>query len=384
MINYLVKKRLAYLNRMIVFGLMEHVRHYKGIFFLLFLFSGRAFVASSATPFYSDKTNLCHFIDSLGHQREIRSPEEWELRRQHIFENMQKVMGPLPHADRTNPPEFEIIEEINTPHYVRKHIRYSTEPWDKVNAFLFLPRNGDIQQRVPAMLCLHPTSPLGKRVISGEGTTPNHNYAVELAERGYVVLAPDYPGFGDNVLSRQRLYEHGYVSCTMKGIWNHIRGIDLLQSLPEVEPTRIGCIGHSLGGHNTLFLGVFDQRIRICVSSCGFTTFPKYRGGDLTGWTHDGYMPLIAKCYNKDPRQMPFDFTEILGALAPRPVFINAPLHDANFDVSGVRDALQAARSIYQLFNSEDLLTATFPDTDHDFPLEDRHAAYMFLDSYLK
>ena len=37
---------------------------------------------------------------------------------------------------------------------------------------------------------------------------------------------------------------------------------------------------------------------------------------------------------------MPFDFTEILGALAPRAVFINARCNDDNFEVSGVRDCI--------------------------------------------
>ena len=30
-------------------------------------------------------------------------------------------------------------------------------------------------------------------------------------------------------------------------------------ALPEVDAERIGCIGHSLGGHNTMFTAVFDN-----------------------------------------------------------------------------------------------------------------------------
>ena len=67
-----------------------------------------------------------------------------------------------------------------------------------------------------------------------------------------------------------------YESGTMKGIWNHIRAVDLLESLPEVDPDRIGVIGHSLGGHNALFVAAFDQRIRAVVSSCGFNAFEDY------------------------------------------------------------------------------------------------------------
>ena len=88
----------------------------------------------------------------------------------------------------------------------------------------------------------------------------------------------------------------------MKGIWNHTRAVDLLQSLPEVDAERIGCIGHSLGGHNTIFVGVFDTRLKVLVSSCGFNSFFKYYGGDLTGWSHKGYMPRIAEVYEKTGR----------------------------------------------------------------------------------
>lgn len=332
----------------------------------------------NAAPFYADKADLLYCMDASGQRTAIETSEQWACRRAHIVENMQQVMGPLPEGDRSKPPAYELLETDEFPAYTRKTIRYEADPGGPVTAFLFLPKN--TVGPGPAMLCLHPTSPLGKRIVAGEGQKPNRNYASELAERGYVALAPDYPGFGDDVEARKRLYEQGYISCTMKGIWNHLRGVDLLQSLPEVDPERIGCVGHSLGGHNTLFAGVFDPRLKVLVTSCGFTTFPKYMNGDLTGWTHDGYMPRIAEVYGKDPAKMPFDFTEVLGALAPRTVFINAPLHDDNFEVSGVDDAVKAAKKVYALYGAEAALEVVHPDAEHDFPEAARDPAYALLD----
>ena len=208
----------------------------------------------------------------------------------------------------------------------------------------------------------------------------NLKYALELAKRGYVTLAPDYPNFGEYTFDP---YSNGYLSASMKGIWNHMAAVDLLQSLPEVDPERIGCIGHSLGGHNSLFLAVFDTRIKAVVTSCGFTSFYKYYGGDLTGWSHKGYMPRIATVYEKNPSKMPFDFTEILGAIAPRALFINAPVRDSNFEISGVYDCVNAAKPVYELFKAGDKLMMTNPDAPHDFPPEARNAAYQFLDREL-
>src|SRR5438477_54461 len=81
----------------------------------------------------------------------------------------------------------------------------------------------------------------------------------------------------------------------VKAICDNMRAVDLLvDSMLEVDPQRIGCIGHSLGGHNAIFTAFFDDRIKVVVSNCGFTSFPKYYGGKLKGWTSDRYMPRIS------------------------------------------------------------------------------------------
>lgn len=332
-------------------------------------------------PVYPDTGELLYYLNDAGGQMPVTSVEEWALRKNHILKNMQKVMGPLPEASREEAPAWAALEETDFPETLRKLIRYESAPGNPVHAFLYLPKNQEGKR--PAVLCLHPTSELGKRVVAGEGKRPNRNYAQELAEKGYVVLAPDYPGFGDDVDARAKLYEEGYVSCTMKGIWNHIRAVDLLQSLEEVDGDRIGCIGHSLGGHNTLFVGAFDERIRVLVTSCGFTAFPHYKNGNLKGWAHDGYMPRITTEYKNDPERMPFDFPEVLGALAPRPLFVNAPLHDDNFEPVGVKESIGAAKKVYALFSPERLIEVHYPNAEHDFPNTERQAAYEFLEKHL-
>jgi dienelactone hydrolase len=166
----------------------------------------------------------------------------------------------------------------------------------------------------------------------------------------------------------------------MKGIVNHIRAVDVLQSLREVDGKRIGAVGLSLGGHNSLFLAVFEPRVRAAVTSAGFNTFHKYYGGNLKGWTSNRYMPKIASDYGNDPARVPFDFTEVLGALAPRPVFVNAPISDSNFEVSGVKDCEAAARAVYRtVFAADDRLVARYPEGGHGFSADARQQAYDFL-----
>lgn len=330
-------------------------------------------------PFYADKLDLSNYKDADGHDCAIASPGDWRLRRGHLIENMQLVMGYLP-PDRTKVPlDIKVEEEVDAGSFVRKKISYAVEAGDRVPAYLLVPKN--IDGKAPAMLCLHQTNKFGKGEPAGLDGMPNLFYAKELAERGYVCLAPDYPRFGEYDID---VYRMGYASASMKGIWNHMRGVDLLQSLPQVDGDRIGCIGHSLGGHNTLFVSAFDERIKVAVTSCGFTRFAKYYSGDLTGWTHRGYMPRIDAVYGKDPARMPFDFPDILASIAPRHLFINAPVSDSNFDVTGVRDSVDAAKKIFALHNAEDHLVAVHPDCEHDFPPEIREQAYKFVDGALK
>lgn len=288
-------------------------------------------------------------------------------------------MGVLPEGSSRVPLDPQVVEETDTPTFVRRKMTMAVEKGDRLPFYLLVPKK--LKGKAPAMLCLHQTIPIGSGEPVGLGDRSSMQYAMELAQRGYVTLAPDYPGFGDYTID---VYAMGYPSATIKGVWNHTRCVDFLQSLPEVDPERIGVIGHSLGGHNSLFVSVFDPRLKVAVTSCGFCAFGKYSEGDLTGWTHKGYMPRIATEYGKDPKRMPFDFTEVLAAIAPRAVFICAPLHDDNFDVNGVYECVEAAKPVFELLNASDKFKAIHPDAPHEFPDDARTAAYAFVDTVLK
>jgi len=262
------------------------------------------------------------------------------------------------------------------PKYVRRKITYVPESGDRVPAYLLLPR-GEPRRR-PAMLCLHQTTDIGKGEPAGLGGLGTLHYAHELAERGFVCLVPDYPSFGDYPYDFNRADEP-YVSGSMKAIWNNIRGVDLLVEMPEVDAERIGVIGHSLGGHNAIFTAVFDERLKAVVTSCGFTGFQHYYGGNLQGWTSDRYMPRIREQYGNDPRRVPFDFHELIAAIAPRSVFVSAPLRDDNFELQGVREVVAAASVIYRLHGAEAKLHAEYPDAPHEFPTPVREQVYEWL-----
>jgi hypothetical protein len=241
------------------------------------------------------------------------------------------------------------------------------------------------------MLALHPTGAPGKGIVDGQTESPNRAYAKELAERGYVVIAPDYPSFGD--LKEYDFKTDRYQSGTMKSIFDNMRCVDLLAAREDVASDCIGVIGHSLGGHGALFSGAFDTRLKVIISSCGWTLMDYYNageevtkkfGGALGPWAQERYMPLLRDKYDLDINRIPFDFDEVIAALAPRPFFSNSPVNDSNFNVAGVRKGMAEVSEVYDFLGVKDKLEVRYPNCEHDFPPEVRFEAYRFIDKTLK
>ena len=286
----------------------------------------------SSAPAYPDHSRLMVIRDARGNERPVRTASDWAVRRGHILAHLQEVMGPLPGPMKRVPTDLRVLETQRERGYVRKKVSFASESGDRVPAWLLVPEPGpEPGQGRPAMLCLHQTIAIGKDEPAGLGANPDLDYARELAERGYVTIAPDYPNFGEY---HRDVYSMGYVSASMKAIWNNMRAVDVLSELPEVDAERIGAIGHSLGGHNAIFTALFEPRIKAVVSSCGFNAFPFYYKGNIAGWSHKGYMPRLRDRYGLDLHQVPFDFPELIAALRRVP---SSPTHPCTMPTSRSR-----------------------------------------------
>ena len=327
-----------------------------------------------------DRTNLLLYQEKNGTVAGGKTLSDWKKRRAQIYTAIQEVMGPLPGDEKRCPLDVKVEEEVDCGSYVRRFLTYSSEPNSRVPAYLLIPKIA-LQKKtmVPAALVLHPTEmTLGHKVVVGLGGKEHRDYGRELAERGYLVLAPAYPLMANYQPDLKKL---GYQSGTMKAIWDNMRGIDLIETFPFVRYGRLVAIGHSLGGHNAIYTAVFDERIRVVVSSCGFDSFLDYKNGDITGWTQERYMPRLR---DYPLEKIPFDFHELLGALVPRAIFVNAPKGDSNFKWQSVDRIWETIQPIYKLHGAEKRLHLEHPDCDHDFPDAQRQAAYKFLDENLK
>jgi len=300
---------------------------------------------------------------------------------------LESIMGPFPDAARRVPVAWRVLSSTNGPGWVLQDIRFAADPGDEVPAWLLLPAAAttNTARAFPAVLALHQTHAAGRNVVVGLGNSPDDEYGLELVQRGYVVLAPPYPHLADYAPDLK-----GWTSGTMKAVWDNSRGLDLLASLPCVATNRgFGVIGHSLGGHNGLFTAAFDSRISVIVTSCGFDSFRDYFDGREgvwqpgRGWCQDRYMPRLAQ-YRGRLAEIPFDFSQVLAAIAPCPVFVNAPLDDSNFRWRSVDRVVAEARELAAKAGTPARISVEHPDVPHRFPPELRQQAYRLLDEVLR
>src|SRR5262249_10170409 len=161
-----------------------------------------------------------------GKKRPVKTVADWGGRRGHILRGMEAAMGPLPGAEKRVPLDVKVLGEAKVGRLLRRELTLRAQPGTPVPAYPFPP--GPPGKQLAAVLCLQQTTKAGKNEPAGLAGNPNLHYALHLADRGYVTLAPDYPSFGEYP------YEFGpksgYASGSMKAVWDNVRAVDLLQS----------------------------------------------------------------------------------------------------------------------------------------------------------
>jgi len=280
--------------------------------------------------------------------------ENWQRRRPRIVRAWLDLLGDSPTEIPPLKPEMRKVEEKDG--LTRYHVRFQSEPGDWVTAWLLVPDAARRQPR-PAIICLHGTTyGTGKDWTVGlAGLSPGDppeappttgGYGLELARWGYVTLSIDAWGVNERTPTTGLYYDssefyarHPDWSMVGKNIWDVSRSIDFLETLDFVDPRRVGCVGHSLGGHYTLFAAAFEPRLTASVCNGGVLDW--YRNGPH--WSRpDGYdgkaegaEHLIGKTfgvyvylkkfrpYIEDrSKPIPVDFDSLMMLVAPRPLLV--------------------------------------------------------------
>jgi dienelactone hydrolase len=331
------------------------------------------------------------------HVGRIKTAAEWEIKRGALREIFLQTLGAFPEISCPLSPEA--LGEEDCREYVKRMVAYSLEPDERITAYVLIPKG--LKGRAPAVLCLHPTTSLGKEQAIGNDPSEqgqDRAYALHLVRRGYVTLAYDLLSAGERRYEGRDDFDTApfyarYPQWSVRGkdLWDVSRALDYLQTLDEVDPGRIGSLGHSQGGGITIHAMVFDERIQAGVSSCGAWPDRLSRNpfnNARTGWWV-GRPFLRPYCYTGKP--FPVDLHELLAVIAPRSIMNISALNDWQYTLEEeplTRPALENladnVSGIFSLLGTGGNFRNLLHTRGHGFEWEQREAAYAFLDENLR
>ena len=309
----------------------------------------------------------------------IATTAEWEQHRAKLREAWIKYLGSMASVREKgknyDPPKFEVLEEVELDGIVRKKILYTTEPGQQVRAYLMMPRK--IETPCPAVVVFHGTNEYSYHQTAGVFDTGVRATGYHLAQRGYVTICPQnclWPCSDDVQLVyrevSQKFRERNPDNWGMaRMILDAQIAVDILVSLKEVDPQRIGCTGHSLGGKQALYLPAFDERVVCSVSSEGGI------GIEQSNWEADWYLGPPSQ-----EAGFPLNHREILAMIAPRPFLL---IGGDNSDGDASWPYLAAAMPVYRLYGNPPCLGLFNHKKGHAMPPEAEKATYEWLDAFL-
>lgn len=320
----------------------------------------------------------------------VSSKEDWQQHRNVLRRRYLDLIRDQYKPEERPPLDVQTHESVNVDGaYTRHLISYNVEPGERAHAFLAVPIG--LKAPAPAIVALHGTFEHGKERSAGLVDNPDKAFLDHLARRGYVVIAPDHFVAGHRVppegpYETGRFYEkHPRWTAVGKFTYEHSIAIDVLCSRPEVDPENIGALGHSLGGHGTLFLAAYDQRIKAAACNCGGAFFR--HNPEVLQWARDHWYVYFKHIRPGllEGNLPPIDMHEIAALIAPRAFLDVSALNDGNRATQRQR-ALMCLKimDVYQLLGKPENFAFYIHGQGHGVPHDSRQLIYAWMDKHLK
>jgi uncharacterized protein len=296
---------------------------------------------------------------------------EWEKRADNI--RKQILVGadlyPLP---KKTPLKPIITSKRIHDGYTVENVAFESMPGFFVTGNLYRPTAK--QASYAAILCPHghffPDS------VSGGGRFRKDMQirCAAFAKMGAVVFAYDMVGWGESTQFENYKFPQSHDSLRKEvkyQLWNSIRTVDFLLSLPGVDPKRIGVTGASGGGTQSFLLAAVDKRISVCVPvvmvACHF----------FGGCICESGMPI----HQSDKHLT--NNADIAALFAPKPMLLVSDGDDWTKNTPDVE--YPYIRNVYKLYGAEEMVqNAHFPKEGHDYGKTKREPVYPFMAKHLK
>jgi cephalosporin-C deacetylase-like acetyl esterase len=306
----------------------------------------------------------------------IVTGDQWMERQHHLRGMLLTSFGlnPMPERTPLNAREVGMVERDG---YRIQKVLFEPRVGCVATAHLYFPAKTD--KPSPAILFS-----VGHWIENGKMEPDLQKGCIGLAKLGFVVLIYDPLEQGERRID-WRCHNHleaQLVGMSQAGlmVWESIRAIDYLQSLPEVDPQRIGMTGASGGGHNTMYVSALDKRIGVSVPVCYVNAFENLLDA-MQGYNWVGGQDLC----NQVPRVLSYaDMGDICALIAPRPLRIINATHDPMFPTKGAKRATVRAKAMYDLIGAGDQIDLTLVDSGHGYFREMREAAYGWFMKWLQ
>jgi dienelactone hydrolase len=268
------------------------------------------------------------------------------------------------------------IDARSFPSYRREKVVFDSRPGVTVLAYVLVPTQAT--PPVPTVICV-PGHGRGVDDIVGideqgrdrtDKTGYQHDFAIQVAEAGLAAVAIEPMGFGcrrDPLNARQGLSRKGcepiaggalMIGQTMIGwrVWDIMRTLDYIASRPELDASRVGCMGISGGGTATLFAAAIEPRLRAAMVSGYLNTFSDSIGS--LAHCVDNYIPGILNWA---------EMHDIAGLIAPRPLFVESGEKDNIFPIQASVESFNHVREIYRVFEAADRIEQEVFPGEHSF-----------------
>ena len=286
---------------------------------------------------------------------------EWIAKAAEFREHILVSNGLTPMPEKT-PLNAHVFGRVEREDYSVEKVYFEAYPGFFTTGNLYRPKGK--KGPFPGIVSPHGHWGRGRLENSEAGSVPGR--CINFAKQGYVIFSYDMVGRVD---SGEQI-DHAYggecealwgLSLMALQLWNAIRSVDFLESLPDVDNDRIGCTGASGGGTQTFMLTAVDDRIK--VSAPVNMISAHMQGGCL--------------CENAPNLRLDISNIEIGALMAPKPLLLVSATGDWTKDTPTVE--YPAIRSIYAHFDAEDKLHEVQIDADHNYNKDSREAVYAWF-----
>jgi len=309
----------------------------------------------------------------------------WEQNQDKVLSDLNFLWGDKPDLVPLNP---QLLEEIHLEGYTRFKMQITVEDsgtpqWDLMPFYLLIP---DVLRAdpCPAMIVHHQHNgrfEIGATEPCGIAGDPRLAIAVDLVQRGYIVACHDALCF-----SERREYSEKYTGMKMfmlnrtlnfKYCWDVSCLIDYLVTRSDVNASRIGIMGHSLGGQMAVWSAVYDSRIKVVLASCGVGKLDGNNSilAEGTFQNYAFYIPGILKLNLK--------MEEIIGLIGNRSLCLSAGTEDFGLPIDGVAEIHNWLVEKYEFYDASGNIMTLRHVGGHMLPTETKWMMYNFLEENL-